>query len=214
MLNHFVGAGGRAIFHVTQIDPASSLFKPNMDFLSQFVALPSMCETVSSYEVQTSRLDDVTEIGDCDFLKMDIQGGELDVLKGAPRLLENVIAIHCEVEFAPVYQDQPLFANADTFLRSIGFELIDPINAIRRCRGHGASGSRLLWAEAFYFKMPHLLAKKGAQKLLKAAYIALVNHAMYDLAAHFLAEHDKVTGNASFSPYSADYAGWVDRTFS
>lgn len=218
MLDHFVGAGGPAIFHVAQFDPASSLFKPNMEFLSDFVALPSMCETVSSYEVQTTRLDDVIEIGDCDFLKIDVQGGELDVLKGAQRLLENVIALHCEVEFAPVYQDQPLFAEVDTFLRSIGFELIDLINAgynrYQALPGTAASGSRLLWAEALYFKTPHSLAKKGAQKLLKAAYIAHVNHAMYDLAAHFLAEHDRVTGASTLSRYSADYALWVDRTFS
>lgn len=215
MLNHFVGAGGPAIFHVTQFDPASSLFKPNMDFLSHFMSLPRMCETVSSYEVQTTRLDDVIEIADCDFLKIDVQGGELDVLKGAQRLLDNVIVIHCEVEFAPVYQDQPLFAEVDTFLRSLGFELIDLINAgynrYKELPGTATSGSRLLWAEALYFKTPHLLVKQGAEKLLKAAYIAHVNHAMYDLAAHFLAEHDKLTGNASLSQYSAEYAAWVDR---
>lgn len=218
MLNHFVGDGGPAIFHVTQFDPASSLFKPNMEFLSQFVALPSMCKAVSSYEVQTTRLDDLFEIGDCDFLKIDVQGGELDVLKGAQRLLENVIVIHCEMEFAPVYQDQPLFAEVDTFLRSIGFELIDIVNAgynrYQALPGDAASGSRLLWAEALYCKSPHLLAKLGAEKLLKAAYIAHVNHAMYDLAAHFLAEHDKVTGTSTLSQYSADYARWVDRSFS
>ncbi len=218
MLNHFVGAGGPAIFHVTQFDPASSLFKPNMELLSQFVALPIMCETVSTNEVQTTRLDDISEIGDCDYLKIDVQGGELDVLKGAQCLLENVIAVHCEVEFAPVYQDQPLFAEIDTLLRSIGFELIDLINAgynrYQALPGHAASGSRLLWAEAIYFKSPHVLAKQSAEKLLKAAYIAHVNHAMYDLAAHFLAEHDKATGASMLSHYSADYAGWVNRTFS
>jgi len=72
----------------------------------------------------------------------------------------------------------------------------------------------LLWAEAIYFKSPHVLAKQSAEKLLKAAYIAHVNHAMYDLAAHFLAEHDKATGASTLSYYSADYAGWVNRTFS
>jgi FkbM family methyltransferase len=218
MLNHFVGSGGPAIFHVTQFDPASSLFKPNMELLSQFVALPGMYKIVSTNKVSTTGLDDVLEISDCDYLKIDVQGGELDVLKGARRLLENVITIHCEVEFAQVYQDQPLFAEIDTLLRSIGFELIDFINAgynrYQALPGHSASGSRLLWAEAIYFKSPHLLAKQSAVKLLKAAYIAHVNHAMYDLAAHFLAEHDKATGASTLSRYSADYTGWVDRSFS
>lgn len=217
MLNNFVGAGGPGIFHVTQFDPASSLFNPNIEFLSQFQALPTMCKTVETTEVQTTRLDDIAEIGLCDFLKIDVQGGELDVLKGAQHLLENVIVIHCEVEFAAVYQDQPLFSEIDTHLRSARFELINLINAgynrYQALPGHGASGSRLLWAEAIYFKSPLSLGKQGAEKLLKAAYIAHVNYGMYDLAAHYLAEHDKLTGASTLPQYSAEYAGWVDSTF-
>jgi len=217
ILNHFVGSGGPANFHVTQFDPASSLFKPNMELLSQFVALPPMYKTVSTHDVQTTRLDDIPDIGACDYLKIDVQGGELDVLKGAQRVLKDVIAVHCEVEFAPVYQDQPLFAEVDTLLRSAGFELIDLVNAgynrYQALPGHWASGSRLLWAEAIYFKSPHLLAKQSAQKLLRAAYIAHVNHAMYDLAAHFLAEHDKATGGSMLSLYSTNHAQWLDRAF-
>ncbi|QBR71734.1 hypothetical protein CU048_11110 [Beijerinckiaceae bacterium] len=217
MLNHFVGAGGPAVFHVTRFDPASSLFKPNMELVSQFMSLPDMYETVSTQEVQTIRLDDVREIGDCDYLKIDVQGGELDVLKGATRLLDKIIAIHCEVEFAPVYRNQPLFAEIDTFLRSAGFDLIDLVNAgynrYWALPGFATSGSRLLWAEAIYFKSPPALAKQGAEKLLKAAYIAHVNHAMYDVAAHYLAEHDKLTGASTLPQYSAEYTGWIERTF-
>ena len=87
-----------------------------MELLSQFVSLPPIYKTVSTHEVQTTRLDDIPDIGTCDYLKIDVQGGELDVLKGAQRVLKDVIAVHCEVEFAPVYRDQPLFAEIDTLL--------------------------------------------------------------------------------------------------
>jgi FkbM family methyltransferase len=217
MLNYFVGSGGPATFHVTEFDPASSLLEPNSEFLSQFVSLPVMCRTVSTDEVQTTRLDDVPEVGECDYLKIDVQGGELDVLKGAQRLLENVIAVHCEVEFAPLYRGQPLFAEIDMRLRSIGFELIDLTNAgynrYQALPGYAGTGSRLLWAEAIYFKSPHLLAKQAAEKLLKAAYIAHVNHSMYDLAARFLAEFDKETKASTLSCYSAAHAEWAARAF-
>jgi hypothetical protein len=71
----------------------------------------------------------------------------------------------------------------------------------------------LLWAEAIYCKLPLLLKRQGAEKLLKAAYIAHVNYGMYDLAAHYLAEHDKLTGASTLAQYSTEQAGWVDRTF-
>jgi FkbM family methyltransferase len=213
MLNHFVGAGGPATFYVTRFDPASSLFKPNTDFLAQFIALPDMCETVSTFDVQTTRLDDVPEIYDCDYLKIDVQGGELDVLKGGQRLLEQVVAIHCEVEFAPVYEGQPLFADVDTFLRAAGFELIDFVNAgYNRYQAlpERAIGSRLLWAEAIYFKPPQLLMQQSMVKLLKAAYIAHVNYSMYDLAARFLSEYDKMKTSSKLSRiYSREMSRWM-----
>jgi hypothetical protein len=163
-----------------------------------------MCETVSSSPAVTIRLDDVPEISDCDFLKLDVQGGELDVLDGAPRLLAGVAVVHCEVEFAPVYKNQPLFADVDARLRAAGFELIDLMNSgyagyadLVRPRAQ----SRLLWAEAVYFRSPESLAALGPAKLLRAGIIAHVNYGMYDLAARLLAELDRVTGGAARERY-------------
>lgn len=214
LLKYFVGTGDPGIFHITHFDPASSLFKANSEFLSQFVALPTMCNTISSFEVKTTRLDDVFEIADCDFLKIDVQGGELDVLRGAQKLLEKVVTIHCEVEFGPVYCDQPLFSEIDSFLRANGFELIDLMNAgynrYNALPWQPDTGSRLLWAEGIYFKMPQIL-KQDAKKFLKAAYIAHANYGMLDLAANFLAEYDKVMGHSMLDLYAANLRDWIDR---
>lgn len=108
-------------------------------------------------------------------------------------------------EFAPLYKVQPLFADVDSALRAVGFELIDLMNA-------GYSGytdlprplaqSRLLWAEAVYFKSPERLTALGATKLLRAAFIAHVNYGMYDLAAHYLAYYDKMTGRSTREVYA------------
>jgi FkbM family methyltransferase len=215
MLEHFVGSGEGATFHVTQFDPASSLFEPNQEFLSQFVDLSSMCRTVSSFAVKTTRLDDVPEITACDYLKIDVQGGELDVLAGAQRLLKTTIIVHCEVEFGPVYKGQPLFADIDGFLRSNGFELIDLVNAgynrYKALPGTAQTGSRLLWAEAIYFKTPVEITQQNKTNILKAAYIAHVNYCMFDLAAHYLAAYDRLEGSSLLRSYLADlssFSGW------
>jgi len=205
LLNHIVGIGGPATFHVARFNPTSSLLEPNMAFLSKFVALPQMCETLTTQTVRTTRLDDIGEIAGCDFLKIDVQGGELDVLKGAVRILREVVTVHCEVEFAPIYKEQPLFADVDSTLRAVDFELIDFINA-----GYSSyadlprplSQSRLLWAEAVYFRSPEHLAALSSAKLLTAAFIAHVNYGMYDLAAHYLAYYDKMTGHSTCKAYA------------
>jgi FkbM family methyltransferase len=58
-----------------------------------------------------------------DALKLDLQGFELEALRGLGRRLGEVRAILTEVELAPLYDGQPLFADVDLFLRAQGFRL-------------------------------------------------------------------------------------------
>ena len=198
MLQHFIGNGRSALFHIGRDDTTSSLLAPDLDFLARFEALPEMCEPVKIERVQTTRLDDVSEIDDCDFLKIDVQGGELDVLTGAPNTLKRTLFVHCEVEFAPVYQKQPLFSDIDAHLRAAGFELVDIINAgYATTKGlpRPISRSRLMWAEAVYARSPETITLLGADKALKAAYIAHVNYGMYDIAAQMLNIYDSLAAS-------------------
>ena len=206
MFNHVIGRGGKGTFRVTRFDPASSLLEADATFLDQFMALPEMYAPVRQFDVETMRLDDIPEVTDCDYLKLDVQGGELDVLKGAARLLKGVIFVHTEVEFAPVYRNQPLFADVDEFLRESGFELIDLMKfgyAGYKELPSRRSTSRLMWCDAVYCKRPSLLAHLPAEKLLKGAYIAHVNYGLLDLAAHLLAQHGSVAGGSLLADYVA-----------
>ena len=216
MLNHFIGDGAEGVFHISRFNPASSLLEPNQPFLEQFVALGTMCEVVSEERVRTTRLDDLLDVvKDCDFLKIDVQGGELGVLRGATELLKRNIVVHSEVEFAPVYKKQPLFGDVDSFLRSHEFELIDIMKM-----GYAGyddlprpiSTSRLMWADAIYFRSPESLSAFGPAKLLKAAYIAHVNYGMYDLAARYLRRLDKLVGSETGKKYGERICGIVQPT--
>jgi FkbM family methyltransferase len=189
MLNYFVGDGGTRTFHINKFDATSSLYQTNFDLLDRFESLSAMCTTVRTMPVVTTRLDDVAEIADCDFLKIDVQGGELDVLKGAAAVLDKTVAIHCEVEFSHVYKEQPLFGEVDALLREAGFELIDIVSAgYATAKGlpRPMARSRLLWGEAIYFKTPKRLQAMGPEKTAKAAVIAHANYGMYDISAELL----------------------------
>ena len=58
-----------------------------------------------------------------DLIKLDLQGYEVEALKGAPRCLENARHVLCEVSLREYYHGQPLFAEVVRFLDEVGFDL-------------------------------------------------------------------------------------------
>ena len=110
VLPYFLGTGEPRTFHLNRFSPTSSLFPSNKELLSQFMHLSEMCETVRTIRVATRRLDDVEEIESCDFLKVDVQGGDYDVVAHGTKVLEKTLFVHIEAEFSQIYVGQPLFS--------------------------------------------------------------------------------------------------------
>ncbi len=77
-------------------------------------------------EVPQVRLEDVMLEGrEIDLLKLDLQGYELEALKGCGSLLKRIKIITTEIEFVSLYEGQPLFGDIDVYLRSNGFRLLN-----------------------------------------------------------------------------------------
>jgi FkbM family methyltransferase len=98
--------------------------------------------------VQAFRLDDLFEGQSIDVLQMDIQGGELEALRGAERLMAQgqVKAIYLEVEFHPLYKGQPLFWEIGAFLAARGYHLYSLYD-----RHYHANNPRVMsWSDALF----------------------------------------------------------------
>ena len=65
------------------------------------------------------KLKEISE--ELDYLKIDIQGGELDVFRNGRSKLAQTVLIQTEVSFIPLYEDQPTFSDIDIELRAQGF---------------------------------------------------------------------------------------------
>ena len=62
--------------------------------------------------------------GDRCFVKVDVQGAELEVFRGAGRLLEQTVLIEAELSLVPLYRDAPLLADVVGHLQQKGFTLL------------------------------------------------------------------------------------------
>ncbi len=56
-----------------------------------------------------------------DILWVDVEGAELQVFRGAARVLQTVKLIHVEVSFRPMQVGKPLFSEIESHLRERGF---------------------------------------------------------------------------------------------
>jgi len=120
-LPHALGDGGAHTLHVCAAPGMTSLLEPDPATLELFSVLKAAGEVRDRVPVQTRRLDDIVEIEHLDFLKIDIQGGELSVLRNGAAKLAEAVMIQTEVSFVTLYRGQPPFGEIDAELRRQGF---------------------------------------------------------------------------------------------
>ena len=84
---------GSRKFYIAAYPSSSSFYPPNMDFWSRFPDERNV-RTVGTTELETVDFDSFAEqekIHGVDFMKLDVEGAELDVLKGAEQALRSSV---------------------------------------------------------------------------------------------------------------------------
>jgi len=211
---YFVGDGSERTFYRTAWPVASSLYKPNEPLLRKFQGLVEWTREEEQKVVRTVRLDDIPEVKDADYLMIDVQGAELDVLRGAAATLSHVVLAQIEVEFAPLYEDQPLFGDVDRHLSASGFRLHKmpammgpPFRPLLRKDGKFWPISQVLWADAIYARDFMRLEDLPPRKLLALATLIHELYESVDFAAVVLRAHDKKTGSQFWRRYVTAVVG-------
>jgi FkbM family methyltransferase len=184
-----IGDGTERALYVCAAEGMTSLFEPNPEILNLFYGFPEWGTVKEVQTVKTVRLDDVPEIGEVDYLKLDIQGGELLVLENATRCLSSCLVIQLEVEFLPLYKGQPLFSEVEQFLRAQGFTIhkfwplksraLKPLVVGDNIR---TNYGQLFWADAVFVRDLTRLHRLASAQLKTLATIAEDVYASHDLA--------------------------------
>ena len=120
-LPHALADGTQRTLHVCELEGMTSLLVPDPTHLALFNLFPTWGTVKERIPVTTRKLDDIAEITVLDFLKMDVQGAEREVLAHGQAKLKDTVAIQTEVSFVPLYKDQPSFGDMDLALRALGF---------------------------------------------------------------------------------------------
>jgi len=118
---------GVSTMHVSRADDSSSL----LPITATQVAVFPGTEEARRVDVRTARLDEAIAPGSLErpvLLKLDVQGSELAVLRGATGLLGEIDSVLVECSFATLYAGQALADDVLRFLHGQGFRLTNIVN--------------------------------------------------------------------------------------
>lgn len=114
----------------------TSSFLPVGDLTRQ--EFPKAATLEADEVVRMARLDDVVAehgLEPPDILKMDVQGLEDRVIRGAEQTLRQARLCLAEVSFRPLYDGAPLFDDVYPSLRELGFRLVAFVSPLRASDG-------------------------------------------------------------------------------
>lgn len=169
-------------FYETTHPMCCSLYKPNEELMRNYHNLEvAMLKATST--ITTDSLDNFVcknSIEGVDFIKIDIQGAELDVFKGGVKALNDVVFIISEVEFISLYKDQPLFGDVCKHLSKQDFMFHKFLGIAGRSikpvlmNNNPNFASQHMWSDAVFIRDITKLSKLVPTKLLKMGILSYI----------------------------------------
>ncbi len=211
---------GERTFYLLKHRGLSSFLKPDLTSECFRRLKPGQAEIEKEIKLRTRTLDVVAEENNLalDFLKVDTEGTEQDVIIGASRQLDrNILGIRSSCNFQPCFIGQKLFSETHEYLLSKGFILL---NLDYRGYGYPRLGlfrkpdpiepedfryGVLVAADGVWMRRPEWCAKQWTNdsdrldfSILKLASFCMLNNAP-DVGVDVLRDHASGLKNRKFS---------------
>lgn len=112
--------------HVTSASNLSSFFPPDANAREHF---QDQAQVIGVQSVEVNRLDNLLSslaegvVAPRIFLKMDTQGYDIQVMKGAARCLDNILGLQSELSVIPLYEGMPDYLEALSHYKTCGYEV-------------------------------------------------------------------------------------------
>jgi len=184
---------------LTQYPQASSLYQLNEKILSSFLNFPCH-KKIGIENIEVNAMQNILpQSSHPDFIKIDAEGADLEILKGAEKYLKtSCLGIQTETSFANRHSNAPYFSDIDQYLRKFGYILmqIEPERWIRKNNIYSAiSNPQIIWGNAIYIlsietflKRISDLPEKNRETTITKFITILLIHKFHDYAYELCTE--------------------------
>ena len=173
--------------YINEWESTSSMYEPNYNFIQDFEPKHWKGRKPKfEIDVKCNTLDSILGVDNIipDFIKIDTQGAELEILKGATELLTKYSPmVTCEVWCSEVYKDAPTMDKVIAFMNSVGYEVFDmEISAAWRYGTQSSqSKRRALGYEVLFVKINNINVNYKEQYLKLLLLLELYGYRNYAL---------------------------------
>jgi FkbM family methyltransferase len=195
--------------HIHRNPSSSSLFVEDPEFIARMM-LREAFAVVDHQPIELRRLDGAVGDAGVDFIELDAEGAELEIMRAGTTILGRTLGVFTEVRFHEGFQT-PLFAHVDVFLRDLGFSLYDlsysresrralpyPLSGDFRADGDrvtpifgATTGGQPAYGDALFLRdLVAQKAKPSITRVLKAACLFEI-YGQNDSAAELILAHQE-----------------------
>lgn len=219
------GTSGDAVLHVPESSEGASLLAHDGS-MAELYGYDNLHIDKKEIPVTVHTLDELRAKGELprvDYLKIDIEGAELDVLKAGEATLRDCVALKVECSFLPQRLRQPLIWEVGQYLVTQDFWAMD-IRDIRRWRRRNLpshpyriaftmpySRGQLAQCDLIFLRSPQHIADdaQALRLIVLSAVLGYYDHAitvmrMHHTAANWAADQSNVN-------LELELSGWSER---
>jgi FkbM family methyltransferase len=154
--------------------------------------------------LQADSLDNLLN-QDIDFIKLDTQGNEYEILSGAERCLSTALMVEVEVEFYPIYESQKLAHDVISKMYNLGYELLYLNRVFQSSVAFkGISRGQMTFGDALFGLSRDKVLEYSLEKQKKYC-VLLINYGHIDFA------FDIYNANPNLQQYCGTLGRFFDR---
>ena len=194
--NFAIGDGKEKILNICKAPGMSSFLVLDIDYLSKFHLFEKYSEIVKKIKVKTKKLTDIIE--KIDFLKIDVQGYESEIILHGKDKIKDIMVIQLETSPTPLYKNEKSFAKVINQLEELGFSLhmFNNINTrtfkpmvINKDLSKGLH--HLFQLDCVLIKNFENIEKLNQDQLIKLILILFYSFNSYDIVDYLIDQCDK-----------------------